>query len=106
MQKIIQNTPEALSLEAVMDSVGPEMTWESFHQAADIHPEPKLNSKGFCYAPAYNSSQCVGESIAVQFVLPKNVVLTERESCVLSIVRRGFVTPDCDNYFEVNEYNF
>lgn len=102
MQSLALGDSSAVSLEAVMQRIGPVITWSEFHNSADSHPYKAIDERGFCLTPAYNAKIMHGAPIAVHFKLPDGY--RPEDSCVVSIIPKGDQSPDDDSYFHASEY--
>lgn len=102
MQSLTVNDPNAVPLEAIMKEIGPQMSWDHFHKAADSHPELMIDSRGFCSTPPYDSSVCLSAPIAIQFNLPQG--FTPADNCIVSIISEGSEESDANLCFQANEY--
>jgi hypothetical protein len=101
MQRLALGENDAVPMEAVMQNIGPEVSWSSFHDVVDKCP--KLEAiNGFCSVPPYDSTVCLHSPIAVQLTLPQG--LTPSDKLILSIIPEGSTGPDENNFFSVNQY--
>lgn len=102
MQTLALGDSNAISLEAIMQQIGPTMAWGDFHKAADSYPHYEIDGRGFCLTPAYNASVCLGAPIAVHFELPDGYIAAD--NCVVSIIPKGTEEIDDVSFFHANEY--
>lgn len=102
MQSLTLNDPDAVPLEAIMKEIGPQMSWDHFHKAADSHPAIMIDNRGFCSTPPYDSTVCLSAPIAIQFDLPQG--FTPADNCIVSIISEGSEEPDENFCFQANEY--
>lgn len=101
MQSIALGDSNAVSMEALMQKIGPEMSWDEFHESADYHPVEVI-TQGLCSTPLYNAALCLYAPIAVQLKLPPG--LSSADNCIVSIISEGETEPDNEYFFYANEY--
>lgn len=102
MQSLALGDSSAVSLEAIMQHIGPNLSWSEFHHSADSFPYPSLDERGFCLTPDYNATVNLGAPIAVQFQLRDGY--TSEDNCVISIIHKGSEKPNYDTFFYANQY--
>jgi hypothetical protein len=97
MQSLAVGETNAIPMEAVMQNIGPTISWNDFHQVVDKCPKLQV-TEGFCSVPPYNSTVCLQTQIAVHLELPLD--LNTSQDLFVSIVPEGSVVPDQSNIFK------
>ncbi|GFH58912.1 hypothetical protein CTEN210_15388 [Chaetoceros tenuissimus] len=101
MQLIAIEDSDAVPMEAVMQTIGEEISWQLFDRISD-QQEIHIPRKGFCLTPEYNARICLNAPIAIQFVLPNGI--DDYNGCAISIIYDSTNEPHHERKIYVNEY--
>lgn len=100
MQLIAVEDSDAVPMEAVMQTIGEEISWEIFERISD--QEICMPNRGFCVTPEYNARICLNAPIAIQFVLPYGI--DNYDGCAISIIYDNTSEPHHERKIYINEY--